>query len=203
MAAPGDGVGATSPAAAAALGGEAALRYSRVAMWLHWLIALAVAVNLLLGFFHEDFERPVRSQMMWVHKATGLTVLALTLVRIAWRLTHRPPPFDSVLKRWEAGLARTIHALFYVALLALPLSGWLVASTGRAPVTDFWGLVDVPPLPLGGGEETHETMEKVHELLAYGMLGLIALHLLGAAKHHFEGHRHLIGRMAPWLYRGR
>ena len=85
-------------ATAAALGGEEALRYSRVAMWLHWLIALAVAVNLFLGFFHEDFERPTRAAMMWYHKATGLTVLALTLVRIGWRLGHRPPPFDPDLR---------------------------------------------------------------------------------------------------------
>jgi cytochrome b561 len=190
-------------ATAAALGGEEALRYSRVAMWLHWLIALAVAVNLLLGFFHEDFERPTRAAMMWYHKATGLTVLALTLARIGWRLGHRPPPFDAVLKKWEAGLAKLIHGLFYVALLAMPLSGWLVASTGRSPVTDFWGLIDVPPMPVGGGEDIHEAAEKIHELLAYSMLGLIALHLLGAAKHHFAGHRHLIGRMAPWLYRAR
>jgi cytochrome b561 len=81
-------------------------RYSRVAVWLHWLIAALIALNLLLGFFHDDFERPVRSPMMNVHKATGFTILLLTLARIAWRLGHRPPAFDPVLKAWEVGLAR-------------------------------------------------------------------------------------------------
>jgi cytochrome b561 len=172
-------------------------RYSRVAIWLHWIIALLIVVNLLLGFYHEDFDKPVRAAMMNVHKATGLTILVLTLARIAWRLGHRPPPFDPVMKRWEVGLARAVHWLFYALLIALPLSGWLVVSTsGR--VTSWFGLFDVAPLPVSRSEDLHELMEEVHEYLAYSMLALLALHVGGAIKHHFEGHRHLIGRMAPW-----
>ena len=78
-------------------------RSSRVAVWLHWIIAALIGLNLLLGFFHEDFDKPVRAAMMNVHKATGLTILVLTLARIAWRLGHRPPAFDRVMKAWEAG----------------------------------------------------------------------------------------------------
>jgi cytochrome b561 len=172
-------------------------RYSRVAVWLHWIIAVLIVVNLLLGYFREDFDRPVRSAMMNLHKATGLTLLVLTLVRIAWRLGHRPPPFDPVLKRWEAGLARSIHWLFYAMLIALPLSGWLVVSTGGR-ATSWFGLFEVAPLPVSRSDDSHELMEEVHKLLGYGMLALLALHILGALKHHLEGHRHLIRRMAPW-----
>jgi cytochrome b561 len=172
-------------------------RYSRVAVALHWIIAALIVLNLLLGFFHEDFDKPVRTAMMNVHKATGLTILALTLARLAWRLGHRPPAFDPVMKSWEVGLARTVHWLFYGLLLILPLSGWILVSTsGR--VTSWFGLFDVGPLPVSRAKDVHELFQEAHELLAYGMLTLLALHLGGALKHHFEGHRHLIGRMAPW-----
>jgi len=172
-------------------------RYSRVAVWLHWTIAALILLNLLLGFFHEDFDKPVRSAMMAVHKATGLTILALTLVRIAWRLGHRPPPFDPVMKGWEVGLARAIHWLFYALLLVLPLTGWILVSTsGR--VTSWFGLFEVGPLPVSRAKDVHELFEEVHEWLGYAMLALLALHVAGALKYHLEGHRHLIGRMAPW-----
>lgn len=177
------------------------VRYSRVAIWLHWIIAALVALNLVLGFFHEDLDKPVRSAMMSVHKATGLTILILTLARLAWRLAHRPPPFDPVLKAWEAGLARLIHGLFYLLLVALPLSGWILVSTSNR-VTSWFGLFDVAPLPVSRDEDVHELLEQVHKLLGYAALVLIALHVAGALKHHFDGHRHLIGRMAPWAWRG-
>jgi cytochrome b561 len=177
------------------------VRYSRVAAWLHWIIAALIVLNLLLGFFHEDFDKPVRAAMMNVHKATGLTILALTLARLGWRLAHRPPPFDPVMKGWEAGLARTVHWLFYLLLVALPLSGWILVSTnGRA--TGWFGLFQVAPLPVSRAEDVHDLFEEVHELLGYGVLVLLALHLAGALKHHLEGHRHLVGRMALWARPG-
>src|SRR5688500_14145507 len=81
-------------------------RYSRVAIWLHWIIAGLIIANLLLGFSHEEFGKAAERQIMWFHKSIGLTVLALTLGRLAWRLGHRPPAFDPVMKQWEMRLAR-------------------------------------------------------------------------------------------------
>ena len=188
-------------ATSAAMAGQEAARYTRVAIWLHWIIAALVATNLFLGFFHEDFGKAATPWLMFYHKSFGLTVLGLTLVRLLWRLTHRPPAFDPLMKRWEAWLAGLIHGLFYVALIAIPLSGWLLTSNdGRS--TSFYGLFDLGPLPVSRGDDTHELLEEVHELLGWTMLGLMLLHVLGALKHHLGGHRHLIGRMAPWLYRG-
>jgi cytochrome b561 len=187
-------------ASAAAMTGEEAARYTRVAVALHWIIAVLLIGNLLLGFFHEDFGKAATPWIMFVHKATGLTVLALTLARLGWRLTHRPPAFDPVLKAWERGLASLIHWLFYVVLIAIPLSGWMLSSSGGR-VTSFWGLLDVPPLPVPRGKDAGELFGEAHELLAFLAIGLILLHVAGALKHHFEGHRQLMGRMAPWLYR--
>jgi cytochrome b561 len=84
------------------------------------------------------------------------------------------------------------------------VSGWLVVSTGGR-VTSFFGLFNIAPLPVSRAEDAHELAEEAHELLAYVALALIALHVAGALKHHFDGHRHLIGRMVPWAvggYRG-
>ncbi|MEA3053412.1 MAG: hypothetical protein QOG72_2315 [Sphingomonadales bacterium] len=179
-------------------------RYSRVAVVLHWAIAALIVVNLLLGFLHEDFARPVRSAMMGWHKSIGFTVIGLTLLRILWRLTHRPPAFDPAMKRWEVGLALAVHTLFYVLLLAIPLTGWLIVSTGqKISPTSFYWLFNIGPMPVTPGKPVHEFAEEAHELLGYAMLVLLALHVGGAVKHHLDGHRHLIGRMAPWARRDR
>jgi len=175
--------------------------YSTVAIWLHWIIAALVVVNLLLGLYHEEFERPVRAWIMFFHRSIGITVLVLSLTRLAWRLGHRPPPFDPVLKKWETGLASFVHWIFYALLILIPLSGWLLSSTGGKPF-NFFGLVQMPLLPIRG-DDAHDLLEEVHEILGKAMIGLILLHVAGALKHHFEGHKHLIGRMAPWAYRER
>jgi cytochrome b561 len=174
-------------------------RYSRVAVWLHWIIALLIVLNLLLGFYREEFDRPLRAMVVGWHKSIGFTVIALTLARILWRFTHRPPPFDPAMRKWEVCLARLVHGLFYLLLLALPLSGWLIVSTGgRVNPTNVYWLFNIGPLPVTPGEDLHEFAEESHEFLGYAMLVLLALHVGGAAKHHLQGRRHLIGRMSPW-----
>jgi cytochrome b561 len=189
-------------AGAAAAVGQEELRYSRGAMWFHWVIAALIAVNLFLGFYHESFGKAATPWMMFFHKALGITVLGLTLARLLWRLGHRPPPFDPSLRQWEALLARITHWLFYGAMIALPLTGWLLSSSsGRA--TNFFGMFEIAPLPVSKSDWAHDLFEELHELLGWLMLALIALHVAGALKHHLQGHRHLIGRMGPWLYRER
>ena len=170
------------------------LRYTRVAIALHWTIAALVIVNLLLGLLHEDFERPVRASMMFFHKSIGMTVLGLTIVRLLWRLGHRPPPMDPAIKRWEKALAHIVHFTFYLLLIGIPMTGWLLSSTGGRDIS-FFGVVDIPPLPVRG-EDAHDIFEERHELLATIMIGLILLHIAGALKHQLQGHR-VIGRMAP------
>jgi cytochrome b561 len=187
---------------AAAIGSLDPARYSRVAIWLHWIIAALILVNLAIGLFHEDFAKPVRASMMFYHKAIGLSVLGLTLVRLGWRLGHRPPPYDAALKPWEVKLARATHWLFYALLIALPTSGWLLVSTGGRG-TSLFGLFAIPALPVSHGDDAHDTFDTMHGVLGYAMLALVLLHLAGALKHHFEGHRRIVGRMAPWLDRAR
>jgi cytochrome b561 len=189
-------------ATAADVRGSALLRYSRGAVFFHWTIAALILVNLFLGFYHESFGKPATAWLMFFHKAIGISVLALSVARLGWRLGHRPPPFDPVLKRWEGALATITHWLFYVLMIGIPLSGWLLSSTGNRSI-DFFGLFDIGPLPVSRSDDSHDLWEEVHELAGKLMLGLVVLHVAGALKHHLQGHRHLIGRMAPWPGRGR
>jgi cytochrome b561 len=176
------------------------MRYSNVAISLHWAIATLLVVNLLLGLFHESFGRPATAWMMFFHKAIGITVLGLTLLRLAWRLGRRPPGFDPVLKPWERVLATLTHWGFYLLLLAIPLTGWMLSSSSNR-ATNWFGLFEIAPLPVSRSDAAHDLFEEFHELLGYAIIGLILLHVAGALKHHLQGHRHLIGRMAPWVYR--
>lgn len=103
-------------------------RYSRTAIWLHWSIAVLVIFCLYVGFFMEDYPSPMKFVVITAHISAGITVLILTLVRIVWRITHRPPPLSPALSRWERGLARFVGFCFYAMMLILPLSGWALIS---------------------------------------------------------------------------
>jgi cytochrome b561 len=189
----------------ATLGDAATLadsRYSRGAMWFHWIIAALIIANLCLGFFHEGFGREAGRSMIFFHKSTGVTILALSVARLSWRLGHKPPAFPPEMARWEVIGARTGHYLFYVLMIVLPLSGWIMTSASGRPAS-FFGLFSLGNLPVPRSDELHEFWEEVHKLLGFTMLGLLVIHLAGALKHVLDGHAHMLGRMAPWLYRNR
>ena len=111
-------------------------RYSTVAMALHWIIALSIAGQIGLGWYMGSVEdhSPAQRALEEIHISFGLTILLLTVARIAWTLTHRAPPAPATLARWEKIAASSVQGLFYVMMLALPLSGWLMESVGRRPI---------------------------------------------------------------------
>lgn len=172
-------------------------RYSGVAMTLHWLIALLIVLNFAAAWVAETLSRPERMQMMANHKSIGLTVLILTIVRIVWRLTHRPPPVQRSHQPWERKLASTVHGLFYVLMIGLPLTGWSMVSAG-GPVRVF-GLFAMPALPVPTSDTAGDTFHDVHVKLAWLMLALFVLHVLGALKHQFGDRDFTLGRMIPFL----
>jgi cytochrome b561 len=168
-------------------------RYHRVAIWFHWSIALLVLANLALGLLHESLFDGI-GWVMPIHKSIGLTVLALTLGRIAWRLTHRPPPHPSTMPAWERAAAGTTHFLFYVLMLALPLSGWaMVSGSAKRRPLEFFGLFDVPYLPVG--PSVGSAAGNAHGLLGWIMLALVLLHVAAALRHHFVLRDGVLGRM--------
>lgn len=173
-------------------------RYSTGAMAFHWIIALLIVMNFAAAFVAENLPKPQAMQVMGNHKAIGITVLLLTVARILWRLTHRPPAFLTSLRPWEAALARFTHAAFYVLMIGVPLAGWLMHSaySGGAPVPMF-GLFSYPGLPLAADKAGAGVAGEVHEVLAFAMLGLAGLHVIGALKHQFFDRDRSLARMLP------
>ena len=176
-------------------------RYTKVAVGLHWLIALIVIGNLVGGLTIDAFLDSADPAMvawgrtiMGVHKAMGLLVIALTLVRIGWRLANPPPPLPAHMTPLERRLAGLGHLAFYMLLLALPLTGWALVSTGKVPrPVSIFGVFDVPPLPLPAA--LHGTAGPGHELLGWMMVATLALHVLAAVKHRWFDRDNLLARM--------
>ncbi len=176
--------------------GAAGARYTRVAIWLHWLIGLAVIANIALAMLTEGLPRETQRAAMDIHKALGISILALTVVRIAWRLGHRPPPLPAAIPGWQRLLGRITHGLFYVLLILLPLSGWVWMSAAGRPI-DFFGLFAVPVI-VAPNEALADVMHDRHEVLGLTMLALAAIHILAALKHQFVDRAGLIGRLNPF-----
>lgn len=175
-------------------------RYTRVAVFLHWLIALLIALNFIAAWVADDMPKPEKMQVMANHKALGLTILALALIRIAWRLVHKAPPLSAALSAWEVALARVTHFLFYFLMLFIPLTGWGMASGKGNPVSWF-GLFDVPALPVGSSKVVGGVFHESHEALGIAMLVLLALHVVAALKHQWLDHDDTMARMLPFLGR--
>ena len=177
--------------------GAVAVRYTRVAMWLHWVIAALVVANLTIGLLRGPV--PALGALMPAHQAIGLTVLALTLVRIAWRLGHRPPPLPTEIPGWQRFASATVHAALYLLLLAMPATGWLLVSGGeRRPLTWF-GLFPLPYLP--ATPAAADAGDAAHVVLGWLMLALVALHVAAALYHRLVLRDGVLGRMAPALER--
>ena len=169
------------------------VRYSTGAIVLHWLLALAMAFQVALGFAMPH-QGPHSFAPMQLHKSIGITILLLTLIRLAWRLVRRPP--DAVERGLTAMLAKIVHWSFYAVLLLGPITGWIIVSTARLRVpTILFGVVPWPHLPLPGS--LSEPMESVHEALAWIAIALFVLHVLGALRHQFMLRDPVIGRMSP------
>lgn len=172
-------------------------RYSSGAMLLHWLLATAVIVNWRLAESGQEGPREAGASLMQLHAATGMTILALTVLRILWRLVNRPPPLASTLRKWERVLAHTTHVIFYILLIALPLLGWIGTSAEGKPI-DMFGLFSVGALPVQQGRDAAESVFEVHQTLGSAMIYLIGLHILGALKHTFWDKDGNLWRMLPF-----
>lgn len=175
-------------------------RYGRGAVILHWLIALLIAANFVLAWVAEDLPKEDRMQIMGNHKALGITILLLTVLRIIWRLVHKAPPLVDSLKPWEAALSRVTHAGLYFVMLAVPVAGWgLHSAFSKGAPVDLFGLFGFPAMPVGSDKGTIGLFHELHEVFATAMLALIAIHVLAALKHQFVDRDGTMRRMAPWM----
>jgi len=176
--------------------------YSRGAIALHWLTAALFAFQIGLGWRMDAPRGAQTFAVFQLHKSIGITILLLTVLRLVWRLAHRPPPYPPALRPLEIALARTVHAAFYLLLLAVPLSGWLIVSTSKVAVpTYLYGTVPWPHLPgvatLGAAQKAavNGIAAQTHELLVWAALAAILLHVAGALKHQLLEKGDYLARM--------
>jgi len=164
---------------------NSAERYGAVSRLLHWLMALLILAMIGIGAYMTDLDKedPLRAQLFTLHKEIGVTILALAVIRILWILVSRPPVMPATLQRWEVVLAKSTVGLLYLLMLATPIAGYLLTNTGGKPIS-YFGLFDLPSL-MAKNHDLHETLEEVHQFLAFSILALVGLHFAGALKHRF------------------
>lgn len=181
----------------------AQVRYSAVAMALHWLIALAVLLLLGSGMTMTRMAPGLLSFDLYQwHKALGITVLALTLLRIIWRLTHRPPPLPDSMPRLERLAAHLGHAGLYALLLVLPLTGWAMVSASPLNIPTTWfNLFLIPHLPtpetLEARKALESGLEELHGIGGWLMLALVGVHVAAALRHALILRDGIFSRMVP------
>lgn len=168
-------------------------RYTALAIVLHWLLALMIVASFGVGLYMSDLPiSPTRLKLYNWHKWAGVTILALSGLRLLWRLTHRPP---AAATGWQAGVAQATHVLLYALFFVVPLLGWAYSSAAGFPVVWF-GLLQLPDfVPVD--KLLAEAIKPWHERSAMMMAGLVLLHVAGAAKHQWLDRDGLMQRMLP------
>ena len=170
-------------------------RYSRPAIFLHWLLAALIAFMAALGWLMMAVEHePGSKDLFDLHQSIGLVVFALVFVRIAWRAFHPPRALPSGMPRWEVRLSALVQALLYAAMALLPVTGILGSSYSRDGLQFFgiaWPRWVAPSRPAA-----HQFFQ-VHQALVWVTVALVVLHLLGGLKHLLIDHDEVFGRMWP------
>jgi len=176
------------------------LAYTRTAITLHWLMALLVFVTFPVGLvMHEMALSPNKLRLLSYHKWLGVTVFILVMVRLVWRASHKPAPLIATMPHWQRVAANGVHALLYVLLFAIPLSGWLMSSA-KGFQTVYLGLLPLPDL-LSKDKVLGDALAALHEVLNITLLVLVVTHIAAAIKHQFVDRDGTLARMIPFLDR--
>lgn len=175
----------------------AATHYTRTAVGLHWLLAGLILTALFMGWTMTEMAvSPQRLKVYNWHKWVGVTVLLLAVVRLLWRLTHRPPPLIESVPRWQRGLAHAGHWLLYLLMLVQPLTGWIYSNYSGYPVV-YLGKIPLPNL-VERDRELAEVWLGIHSTLGMLFAIVVAGHVLAALYHQFGVRDGTLKRMLTW-----
>jgi cytochrome b561 len=156
---------------------------------------LLMACGFSIGAYMADMHlSPLKLRLVAYHKWIGVTVLALALIRLLWRLTHRPPA-DLPMPAWQKAAAHAAHWLLYLLMIATPLAGWAYSSAAGVPIVylKMWRLPDL----VQKDPSLAKTLDSVHGFLAWTLLCVVVLHAAAALKHHFFDRDTTLWRM--WI----
>jgi cytochrome b561 len=171
-------------------------RYDAIAIGFHWLLALMIVGAFGMGLYMTGLPFSMQRVKLYNwHKWAGMTILALSALRLLWRLWHRPPPEASG-PPWQQLAAKTTHRAMYVLFFAIPLVGWAYSSAAGFQIV-VYGVLPMPNL-LPTDKALAELIKPWHGWLAYALAALVVLHVGAGLKHHFVDHDGLLHRMRPW-----
>jgi cytochrome b561 len=173
------------------------LRYTKTAMFLHWLIAIMIICAFTLGVTMTNMHglSPTKLKYFSWHKWLGCTVFGLACLRLLRRLWHPAPPYPYTMSKWQQNAASGLHALMYFLLFAVPLSGYFYSLAAGVPVV-YLGIVPLPVL-IDPNPEWKPILKLVHYSLNVALLGGFCLHVLAALKHQFIDRDDILKRMLP------
>jgi cytochrome b561 len=174
---------------------HASTRYSAVAVILHWFLAAAILAGFVIGLQQSD-EPPSPERVRWInyHKWVGLTILALSALRLLWRLSHRPPGLPESMQPWQRRASDWVHRGLYLFFFLVPLAGWAYSCALGFHVV-YLGLIPLPDLA-PKNKALADVLIEVHATLAWTLATLVCLHAAAALKHHFVDRDGLLWRMS-------
>ena len=173
-------------------------KYTRVAITLHWLIALLLIGGFALGLYMVELKfSPQKLTFYSYHKWIGVSVFSLAVLRVLWHLTHQPPPLPASVPAWQVAMSNATHLLLYLFMLAAPLSGWLYSSAAGVPTVPFGIAALQLPDFLSKDRALAATLKFVHMSITYGLAALVALHVAAALKHVLIDRDGIMRRMLP------
>jgi cytochrome b561 len=159
------------------------MRYTRTSVVLHWLTALLLFGQILLGWYLESIPRqtPARSVIVNFHKSTGIILGIVILIRLLWRVAHRAPELPEFLPRWERVVAKASHHALYLCMVLMPLSGYIASNFSKWGVNFF----DAVKFPAWGPDNhaIYAVLNTTHVVTSYVLVALIALHIVAALTH--------------------
>lgn len=172
-------------------------RYTRTAIFLHWLVALGLVGTFILGFYMEDLPlSPNKLKLYSWHKWAGMILLLLILVRLTWRITHKAPELPATMGSMAKLAAHAGHWVLYALMLAIPVSGWLMSSAQGFQVVWF-GVLPLPDL-VPKNAALGELLNDIHVVLNYTLLVAVMGHIAAALQHHFIKKDGVLARILPF-----
>lgn len=174
-------------------------QYTKTAIGLHWIIALLIVAAFGLGWIMTDIPgfSVIKLKYYSWHKWIGVTVFALAVIRVLWRMTHPAPALPNSIPQWQQKASHILHWVLYALIFIAPLSGYFYSLAAGFPVV-YLGIVPLPvfidPNPALAGQ-----LKELHEAAVTLMAWLVGLHVLAALKHHFIDKDGVLIRMLPFL----
>lgn len=167
--------------------------YGIIAQLLHWLMFIMLSAMVAVGFIMHDMEGPLKIKLIGLHKATGICILLLAVLRLCWRAMNVTPALPASMPSYQKFGAHAVHWLLYGMMFFLPITGWMMSSAAGFPVS-VYGLFTMP-MVIAPDKPLQHMFHDLHEIGVYCFLVIAAAHILAALVHHFYNKDNILKRM--------